>query len=157
VIAVGAEGVQLVICAEAQRPPCLVRCSLPATGVTAKVAFPDLAAAQIPANLFELLPQFRQPLGKAVQDLVAHRRLAIRRSTGRAREMYAMASLCTSPEGVFGQGAGTVTVMGSVSVTVARAVVVSTTVSRCVEVTTRESVTRRATVTVLGAAAGWLR
>lgn len=80
-IAVGAEGVQLVICAEAQRPPCLVRCSLPATGVTAKVAFPDLAAAQIPANLFELLPQFRQPLGKAVQDLVAHRRLAIRRST----------------------------------------------------------------------------
>ena len=157
-IAVGTERVQFVICAEAKCPAWLLGHLHPATHVTAAAA--DVSPGQFRASPFEVKSQFRQPLGKVVQDFFGHPRPALAAVSGRARQIYATGNPRTSPERpVWRQGTVTVTVIGSVSVTVAMAVVVSTTVTGCVAVTEFDTVTvamvpGRVTVAVLAGAAG---
>lgn len=149
---------QFVVCAETKCPAWLLGHLHPATRVTAEAAL--FSPGQFHADLFEVKSQFRQPLGEVVQDFFGHPRLAIAAVSGRARQIYATGDPRTYPEGRFRrQGTVTVTVIGSVSVTVAMAVVVSTTVTGCVTVTEFDTVTGatapgRVTVTVLLGAAG---
>jgi len=69
--------VQFVICAETKCPAWLLGNLHPATCVTAEVAFSHVSPGQFGANLFEVTSQFRQPLGKVVQDFFGQPRLAV--------------------------------------------------------------------------------